>query len=312
MISTSVKTNNSVFDKPFLVFFILLVNLFINTSIAQDSTSCIEPKTWLMPAGGQAIDKNSVLKDVFKHRLIMLGEHHQNTEHHAWHLNMIRDIATQKENMELAIEMLPRSAQAVLDQWVSGKLSEAELIQKSNWNHYWFYDVELYLPVLRYAREKGIKIHALNVERSLFNAVSEQGWEKVPQAKREGLSKPVAGTKPYLIQLAKSFRRHQPMVNEELKKEVGEKFSRFVEVQLLWDRAMAEGISEALNQPHKPVVVSIMGSGHMMNGNGAIHQLAAISNLTPVTLIPWDDHLKCDDLKPGFSTYVYGGQSTLE
>ncbi|VAW85531.1 hypothetical protein MNBD_GAMMA16-157 [hydrothermal vent metagenome] len=308
MIFTSVKMNRLIFSKSRLVLLLLLMSLIINTSIAQDNHTCIEPKTWLIPASGHAVDKNSVLNDVLKHRLIMLGEHHQNTEHHSWHLDMISDIDMQKENMELAIEMLPRSAQPVLDQWVSGKLSEAEFIQKSNWNHYWFYDVELYLPVLRYAKEKGIKIHALNVERSLFSAVSEQGWEKIPDAKREGLSKPVAGTKPYLIQLAKSFRRHQPMAHKELKKEVGEKFARFVEVQLLWDRAMAEGINKALNQPHKPVVVSIMGSGHMMNGNGAIHQLAAINDLTPVTLIPWDDHLKCDNLKPGFATYVYGGQ----
>jgi len=307
MMSIFVKANNSMFGRSLLALLLLLTNLIINTSIA-DSSTCIEPKAWLMPADGRVVHENSVLNDVLKYRLIMLGEHHQNIEHHKWHLDMVRNIATQKENMELAIEMLPRSAQAVLDQWVLGKLSEAEFIQKSNWNHYWFYDVELYLPVLRYAKDNGIKIHALNVERSLFNAVSERGWDKVPQAQREGLSQPVTGTKPYLIQLAKSFRRHQPMAHEELKKEVGEKFSRFVEVQLLWDRAMAEGINKALNQSHKPVVISMMGSGHMMNGNGAIHQLAAINDLPPVTLIPWDDHLKCDDLKPGFATYVYGGQ----
>ncbi len=307
MMSISVKANNSVFGRSRLTLLLLLMSSIINTSIA-DSSPCIEPKTWLMPAHGHVVHEENMLNDVLKHRLIMLGEHHQNIEHHKWHLDMLRDIAMQKENIELAIEMLPRSAQVVLDQWVQGKLSEAEFIQKSNWNHYWFYDVELYLPVFRFAKEKGIKIHALNVERSLFNAVSERGWEKVPQAQREGLSQPVVGTKSYLIQLAKSFRRHQPMIHEEFKKETGEKFARFVEVQLLWDRAMAEGINNALNQNHKPVVVSMMGSGHMMNGDGAIHQLAAINDLSPVTLIPWDDHLKCDDLKPGFATYVYGGQ----
>ncbi len=296
----------------FLMFF-LAMNFIVNTSSAQEVNVCIEPKTWLTPVDGRSTHKNRVLDDVLQHRLIMLGEHHQNTEHHQWHLAMIHDIAMQQENIELAIEMLPRSAQSTLDQWVLGELSEEEFIRKSNWKNYWFYDIELYLPVLRYARDKKIKIHALNVERSLLSAVSDVGWDKVPQEQREGLSQPVASTRPYLFELAKSFRRHQPMKHGKqdsaLKKEVGEKFSRFVEVQLLWDRAMAEGLNVALNQPHKPQIVSIMGSGHMVNGNGAIHQFSAISDLVPVTLIPWDDHLSCNDLQPGFAKYVYGGQS---
>jgi len=310
-ISTTVGKRNSV---KIVVVFLVLLSILMTTAVAQEAASCVAPKAWVLPSNGNTIQKDAVMKDVLQHRLIMLGEHHQNAEHHKWHLDMLRDVARHTTNLELAIEMLPRSAQGVLDRWAAGELTEAEFIKKSNWENYWFYDVELYMPVLRFAKDKGIKIHAVNVERSLLNLISDVGWDNVPREKREGLSKPVVGTKPYLIQLAKSFRRHQPMTmdhskhNQSLKKEEGDKFARFVEVQMLWDRAMAEGINSALKQPHQPVVVSIMGSGHMMNGNGAIHQLASINDLVPMTLIPWDAHLGCSDLAPGYAKYVYGGQ----
>jgi hypothetical protein len=82
-------------------------------------------------------------------------------------------------------------------------------------------------------------------------------------------------------------------------------FQRFSEAQLLWDRAMAEGLASA----HKrtgALAVGIIGGGHLEDRHGVPHQLNALGIPDNVVLLPWAANRPCADLKPSLADAVFG------
>jgi uncharacterized iron-regulated protein len=65
--------------------------------------------------------------------------------------------------MLLGLEMFPRRAQPVLDRWVAGELTEAELLTQTEWSKVWGFDPSLYLPLFEFARMNRVPMVALNV-----------------------------------------------------------------------------------------------------------------------------------------------------
>jgi hypothetical protein len=158
-----------------------------------------------------------------------------------------------------------------------------------------------------------IPMIALNVNRSFFNEVQQKGWAAIPKDQRQGITDPAVPQRAYLEMLAGSFVQHHPGPQGHGEKNMNEfspeekkGFKRFVEGQQLWDRAMAQGIADAALRDKAPLIVGVMGSGHMMNGFGVPHQLAALGVAKVATSVPWDEQLSCEDLVPGFAYTVFG------
>jgi hypothetical protein len=154
---------------------------------------------------------------------------------------------------------------------------------------------------------------ALNVNRALFKEVQEKGWAAVPPERRQGITDPAPPDRAYLEMLASSFVQHHPgpQGHEEKKMEqfsTDEKraFQRFVQGQQLWDRAMAQTMVGVALRDKAPLIVGIMGSGHMMDGFGVPQQLTALGVKETAVLVPWDEQLSCEDLAPGFAYAVFG------
>jgi uncharacterized iron-regulated protein len=280
--------------------------IFLLVSPGQANTACVQEGKWLDPASQQPIEDNTALERIKASPVILMGEHHQNPFHHQWHLEWLKRLSQTLDNFEVALEMLPVQSQPIIDRWLADEISDQEFIHLSGWDDYWAHDVNLYLPVLKFAKQQGIPLHAINVSKQLFRDVSLNGWDAILTDQREGITDPGPASRPYLLQLARSFRRHRAPAADEISRQEGEQFKRFIEVQLLWDRAMAEGIARIKQQEHKPVVLAIMGSGHMMNGFGTPLQLRHMNINEFVILVPWDDHLDCGEIKPGFADLIYG------
>ncbi len=290
-----------------LLGFCLCLSLFYSPLFASER--CVTTGQWIDPATQMTVDKARVLARMKSSPVILLGEHHQNPYHHSWHLDQLKLLSDNMASFEIALEMLPVKSQPVIEQWLRDEISDEDFVEKSGWNIYWNHDVNLYFPVLKFAKKQRIPLHAINVSKQLFKDVSTMGWEGVLEKDREGISTPGAATRPYLRQLARSFWRHGVPSGGGISKGEGERFRRFTEVQLLWDRAMAQGIARIRDQEHRPTVVAIMGSGHMMHGFGTPHQLRDMGLDQFLILVPWDDHLDCEEIKPGFADFIYGAPS---
>jgi hypothetical protein len=69
---------------------------------------------------------------------------------------------------------------------------------------------------------------------------------------------------------------------------------------------MAEVLAAAAKRPGAPLVVGVMGTGHINHGYGVPHQLKALGVTDVVTLLPWDRTGQCKNLVAGLADAVFG------
>ncbi|MBF0271008.1 MAG: ChaN family lipoprotein [Magnetococcales bacterium] len=214
------------------------------------------------------------------HRIVLIGESHDNPAHHGVQLRVIRALRARHPEMVVAMEMFPRTMQPELDRWVAGELSEEAFLDAVEWYFTWGFDFELYGPILRYARDERLPLLAMNLPREIVSRVRKTGLAALEPSIRDTLPSITPASTPYRIRLEEVFNSH-PMMSK------GGPFDSFVEAQTLWDGVMADSIQRwRAAHPHG-VVVGLAGSGHLLMGHGIPHQLRARGVTDLVTLLPW-------------------------
>lgn len=296
---------------PLGTLFVLVV-ISIIFQQAHAAEECIPAGSALLPTYQKTIPLSELPRNYANSRTFLLGEHHDNAEHHRWQLQMVTALHIKKQDIRLGLEMFPRKAQPILDQWVAGELTEQEFLKAVNWAEYWRFDPDLYMPIFHYARMNKIPMHALNVERSLIQQVGKLGWDNVSEDIKEGVSKAAKASRGYQELLANVFMQHGSKhgdgdSTEDIENIIAQPgFQRFVESQSVWDRAMAEVIAEVKKDHPDSTMISIVGSGHMMYFFGIPEQLTALGVERPTVLIPWDPEFECEYIRQGFADAVIG------
>ena len=277
---------------------ILVVAAFVAMGAARagpDDTAtvpeCMISNAWVDPVSRKPLSGVDVLADAAAGGMVLLGESHDNADHHRWQLQTIAALQARGGPMMLSFEMFPRRVQPLLDEWVAGGLSEDEFLEAVEWDRVWGFDPTLYMPLFHFARINRLPMVALNVERSRIPAVREGGWDAVPEAIREGVSDPAPPELAYWESLSEVYLEHLEMRDQEADP-IG--LERFIQAQLTWDRAMAEALAAAIGEAI--LVVGIIGNGHLENGWGVPFQLAALGVADVTVLLPWDRGRDCDDL----------------
>ena len=238
---------------------------------------------WVDPGSNQRRD--DVFAALAKRGVVLLGETHDEAEHHRWQLHTIAALFGHRPDMVLGFEMFPRRVQPVLDRWSKGELDETAFLRDVNWPQIWGVADEFYLPLFHFARMHCLPLLALNVDRATNRRVAAQGFTSVSNAEREGVGDPAPAASWYRDRLFEWFKKH-PAAGHAARA-ASEPFERFVRAQLFWDRAMAEAIAGARHDGRRPLVVGVMGSGHVEYGDGVPHQLAALGVDDVTTALPW-------------------------
>jgi uncharacterized iron-regulated protein len=289
----------------------LALVLFAVVPLAS-AAECVPRGAWIVPGSAEShpLAVQELMGGLARRSVVLLGERHDSAEHHRWQLHVIAALHALRPDMVIALEMFPRRVQPALDRWVAGELNEAEFLRASDWREVWPSDPQLYLPIFHFARMNAIPMVALNVDRKLTRAVREKGFDAVPVREREGISRPAPASAPYLEFLHKSFVEHERSAPEHGRAGSSSPddpaFRHFVESQLVWDRAMAEGIAAALERTPTPLVVGVLGGGHIVNRYGVPHQLQALGVGDVAVLYPWDSGGDCEQLVAGYADAVFG------
>jgi len=286
---------------------VLSILLFTGTVAA--ATGCVAPGAWVAPGTpARTLEAPALFASVAKRPAVLLGEAHDSAEHHRWQLHVIAALHTLRPDLVLGFESFPRRVQPALDRWVAGELSESEFLAASDWRNVWGMDPVLYMPLFHFARMNRIPMVALNVERSLTRAVREKGFDAVPESQREGVTRPAPPSTAYVDYLYPVFVEHETNPGDKKEKPARDSadFRRFLESQTLWDRAMAQGLAEALARRPGTLAIGIMGRDHVARGYGVPHQLAALGVRDAAVLLPWDQDGECDGLVAGLADAVFG------
>lgn len=283
---------------------------------AAAAPACLTPASWARTdaATPQRVDADGLLAAMAGRAVVLLGEQHDDMDHHRWQLQTLATLHTLRPTMVIGFEMFPRRVQPVLDRWVAGELTEAEFLQQAEWGKVWSMPAELYLPLFHFARLNRIPMLALNIDAELTRRIADKGWDGVPEGEREGVGRPAAALPAYEDFLFEIHSQHAHMRMHGKDKARPARsdaaFRNFVESQLAWDRAMAEALvagraRHAAADGSLPLVVGIMGNGHVRHGHGVAHQLVALGEPSVGQLMPVEAATPCAELPAGLADAVF-------
>lgn len=212
----------------------------------------------------------SVLRDILPaltdRRVVYVGETHDNYAHHLTQLEIVRAMHAAHPHLAIGMEMFQQPFQPYLDDYVAGRLSEREMLVATEYFRRWRYDYRFYAPILRYARDNGLPVVALNVAGDLVEKVRAHGIDGLDAADRARAPAEIErGNAAYEARLRDIFEQH-PHTK-------GRGFERFLDGQLLWDEGMAERAAHYLEEHPDTAMVVLAGSGHLAYGDGIPHRL---------------------------------------
>ena len=218
---------------------------------------------------------SQALADLKKNRIVLVGEHHNNPQHHRAQLAVIQALKEAGLKVAVGLEMFRHDSQAALDQWIEGDIDENrfEKIYYDNWNFPW----KTYRAIFEYSRKHQIPMIGLNVPRDVTRQVSRNGFKSL-SAEQKGKLAEVSCVvdQQYMNYIRKAFGGHgHGQLN----------FIYFCEAQLVWDTAMAVYTLGYLEKHPDAVVVILTGVGHAQKG-AVPRQIQVRSNLPYAVILP--------------------------
>ncbi len=190
----------------------------------------------------------------------LIGEVHNRYEHHLFQLEVIKTLYNYYKDLVIGLEMVQAPFQKYLDEFIEGKLSEKELLEKIEYFERWKFDYNLYRDIFLWAKEKKIRLWALDVPQEIVKKVSKEGFLSLSPEEKMLLPELDLDQPAYKEYLRKIYEKH--------KFETPTNFEYFYQAQVLRDSWMAERIVEFLRaNPSKKMIV-LVGKGHLINYYG--------------------------------------------
>jgi uncharacterized iron-regulated protein len=211
----------------------------------------------------------ALLSRIETSRAVMIGETHDRYDHHQNQLAVIRGLDERGIQLAIGVEWFQQPFQHHLDDFVAGNIELAELLERTEWQQRWRFDVSLYRDILAYAQRQRIPLVALNAATETVKAVSGSGIDGLDADTRALFpSRIELAQGEYREQLASVFAMHGPMQRSHLQ--------RFLEVQYVWDQTMASSAGKYLNANPERTLVLLAGSGHLLHDDAIPSRLRRI------------------------------------
>ncbi|NOY52291.1 MAG: PDZ domain-containing protein [Deltaproteobacteria bacterium] len=225
------------------------------------------------------LDLDAVVTKIRDRRLIFIGESHTAYAHHVVQREIIRRIFKARRKLIIGMEMFQRPYQEYLNQYIQGKIDEAEMLRKTEYFSRWKYEYNLYRDILQYARAKKIPVIALNLRAEIIRKVSRKGISSLTPDEAEALPRDIDMTNQTYRQYMQEIFKEHPEGKSQAAGKTGALFADFFQSQVLWDETMAHTIAETLRKhPDTPMVV-LAGNGHLQYSWGIpdrVHRITGI------------------------------------
>ncbi|MGB8078818.1 MAG: ChaN family lipoprotein, partial [Gallionella sp.] len=194
-----------------------------------------------------------------RNRVLFIGEVHDRLEHHHNQLKIIKSVYARYPDLAIGVEYFQKPFQPYLDDYIAGRITEREMLVKTEYFKRWQLDFRLLQPIFQFARANRIPIIALNVSDEIHNKVFIGGMKSLsPQELAQTPADMEPASESYLMRLKSIFNSH-PTSND---------FDAFVEGVLLWDESMADTAAHYLKAHPESRMVVLAGMVHVMYGDG--------------------------------------------
>ena len=215
-------------------------------------------------------EHGAILNELAPADVVYLAEEHANAKDHLAQLRIIRQLHGRNPDMAIGLEMVQRPFQEVLDRYIAGEVSEAELRQRTEYDTRWGYDWGYYAPIFRLAKLYQLPLIALNTPTEITRKVafeglaslSEEDFRYVPP-----VSEIRTDNQAYRAALQEVFAAHGAHGNSGA-------FENFFAAQVLWDETMAEKVADYHRENPQTQIVVLAGEGHVNYGYGIPDRVA--------------------------------------
>lgn len=224
--------------------------------------------------------KSATLPDLMtklrSERVIYVGETHTALADHLLQLEVLRAMAARPEGLAIGVEWFQARFQPVLDEYLAGEIDEGEMLKRTEYFDRWRFDYRLYRPIIRFAKDKGIRILALNASRELTGEIRRIGINDLPAELRQELPDSYdVSDKEYEKILRETFKQHS--ADDSV-------FPRFLEVQLTWDETMAQNVADYLTATPSGRILVLAGRGHIAGRNGIPNRVTRRTGIQGATI----------------------------
>ncbi|WP_242342521.1 ChaN family lipoprotein [Anaeromyxobacter terrae] len=146
-------------------------------------------KIWDARAG-RLVDEATLTSAVDGADLVMLGEMHDNLDHHLLQARLVRAIGAAGKRPALAFEMMEEDDQPAIDAAIARAPRDPDAIARAvDWNHSGWYDFATYRPIFAAGLEAGMPIVGANLPVPLAKAIAMKGSEALTPELRGALEK---------------------------------------------------------------------------------------------------------------------------
>ncbi len=218
------------------------------------------------PSQQRQPDTQQILQSLIKAKVVYLGETHDRLEDHKAQLEILQALHQQNPKIAVAMEMFQRPYQDILDQYLAGKITEAQLIEQTEYEQRWGFPWEYYAPILRFAQTHQLPVLALNTPTEVTRNVAKNGLESLTPDERKYIP-PLAE-----IRTDNADYRKMALASYEQHSQAGQgnssSFERFFTALVLWDETIAERIAQFVKANPDYQVVVFAGKSHIIYGYG--------------------------------------------
>ncbi|NOH79417.1 hypothetical protein F0231_06640 [Vibrio sp. RE86] len=242
----------------------------------------------------QTLSLDSLPKTLLDADVILVGEWHTHAGIHRFQTNLIEQL---KESREVAVSMeqFSRDKQAVVDNYLSGKIGEQVLIKDSNaWPNY----ESDYRPLVELAKANDLNVIAANAPKPFVRCIGRKGLSylnKLNDEQRSYLAQSIdTSNSAYKEKFMASMHHGKP---EQTEKQYA--------AQVSWDETMAESITLYLDQNTTHQVVHIAGKFHTEQGLGTKASILKRNpNLNVVVITPTNSITEQDNQNQDYLLHV--------
>jgi uncharacterized iron-regulated protein len=211
-------------------------------------------------AAARFIDAGTLAERLARGRFVLLGEQHDNPDHHRLQAWVVRELVAAGRRPAVGFEMFAvDQADAIARHLARAPADAAGLADAADWGRSGWPEWRSYQPIAEAALEAGLPIVATNLSRADRHALMQRGAAGLDRGlvARLGLDRPLA---------ADTFQAMADEIRENHCRQAPDRLiGRMVEVQRARDAQMAERLARAGGQDG---AVLITGAGHARKDRG--------------------------------------------
>ncbi|MCE7029855.1 ChaN family lipoprotein [Jiella avicenniae] len=212
---------------------------------------------------GNRADAASLIGAARTARYVLLGETHDNPDHHRLQSDIVADLADATADLSLVFEMIPPrlgSAVSAFGTPRAGAIDMDSLADRLEWSARGWPDFSMYRPMFETARREGLAVFPGNLDRDVVSSIAQSGISALSPEMRTRLSLDAPADPEIVADLTEEVRSaHCGLMPEGA-------LATMADAQRARDGAMAAAMIDAAQSGDKAVLIA--GSGHVRDDRG--------------------------------------------